>query len=143
MQRIVFKGRVTPTIHTISIPAYSLTIEDANLKTVINTEVTNNDVTVTVGVEKYDPATIGDLARRAIRIVRAATDLVSFATGKGLNFSLEDVTLPDGKSGSPDFDYANARKLCTSYQLKTFASVLPIALEQDVSYASGEDRRVG
>ena len=77
MQYIVFSGRVTPSIHKISVPAYGLTIEDANLRTVINTEITNNAVTVTIEVEKYDPATLGEITRRAIRVVRGATDLVA------------------------------------------------------------------
>lgn len=138
MFRVQFSGRVLPTSHSVSIGQYEVQIADNNFASDIKVKIENSEVTIHVDVENYEVARLGEICRRAIRIGKAAIDVFAFATGKGLILALEKITLPDGRTGPPVFDFAPAPQLCTSYGINDFHALLPITVEQDFVMAIGD-----
>src|SRR5437868_3237547 len=120
-----FTGRVLPAVHTLTIPQHSLFIADRNLTSKIDVDIQNSGVSITCEVEAFDLSMLGELMRRAIRIGRASVDLVSFSTGKGLVLVLDQLTLPDGRTGAPTFDFTSAPNFCGAFTLQDIVQVLP------------------
>jgi hypothetical protein len=136
MQTILFTGRVLPAIHTLTVPKYSLTIADRNLTTDLIVEIQDSSVTVSLFVEQFAQEMLGELCRRAIRVAKASIDLVSFSTGKGLILVLDRVTLPDGRSGTPDLESPSVPGLVTAYTLQDISNIMAVVLaEQDIYMA--------
>jgi hypothetical protein len=138
MQLILFTGRVLPAIHTLSMPTYSLSMSDSNFASDVSVEIQQSTVTVSISVETFSNEMLGELTRRATRIAKAAIDLVSFATGKGLHLVLDRAKLPDGREGAINLE-APVVGLCTAYTLEDITQIMPILLtEQDLWMAFGD-----
>jgi hypothetical protein len=139
MQQVLFNGRVLPSIHNLTVPLYSLEIADNNFASQLSVEIHDSVVTVSILVENFAQEMLGELCRRAIRVVKASIDLVSFSTGKGLILVLDRVSLPDGRSGPVDLDAPSVRNLCTAYTLQNLATMMALVLpEQDIYMALGD-----
>jgi hypothetical protein len=83
---------------------------------------------VSVSVEQFSQEMLGEMLRRAIRVVKASIDLVSFSTGKGLILVLDKATLPNGKTGPIVFDAPGTAALCTAYTLDGLPAIMQIVL---------------
>jgi len=100
MPRLRLIGRVLPSARILTIsnyPRLTFPATEIGLDLTFNVQIQDNIITVDCDANKWSKADhLMPIYMRAVDIVRAAVDLVCFATGDGLTVILETLIEPDG-----------------------------------------------
>jgi hypothetical protein len=96
---------------------------------ICHVQIHNNAVEINVDLQNFETRYFTSLAMRAHDTVRAAVDLLSFASGNGLTFLLESWTDSDGQTKPVAAQQPDLAVLSTSVaNTKDFSDVLRIVL---------------
>ena len=105
-------------------------MEETNYEMVLNLEIRQSQIDVSVGVEKYSEELFTHIFRAAYDLARAAVELVAFKQGWGLTITFSRCMLPDGVSKPIAAMQPELGALCTAFSLDSdFERMLKIVLE--------------
>jgi hypothetical protein len=104
MIKVRFTGRIYPLAMSVSITDFPTIVWSdgdmvgAGLSPTCHVQVQNNEVTIDIDLQYFQPGLLTPLAMRAYDTVRVAVDLLSFTSGNGFTFLLETWTNPEGET---------------------------------------------
>jgi hypothetical protein len=121
MLTVRFLGSVLPVRPYVSCGEMPLVRAkgDDGLTVELHVSITKSQVIVTCDTNRLTSEDSPSLWMMANDLAKAATNVVAFATGKGLTVHLHSFEDPSGKIHTVNFSDIGLRALCTAYQIPT------------------------